>query len=395
MMKQDTITFDRFSFPARELSSQLLEHIRAGMTGYWQYEFDRLKDRSPTLYWHLGIVDGRIVYTGNRMWSVQSSLRTIERYVVNTRTPSVKARLDLLKFKAEDKQLTPAQFLTEAIEAKILDDATMLKALRHKILGDLDIYLLMGSGEAKFVPEPDLAVQLPLAGFDAATLVDEALKRQLLWDTLKSHIPSMNLVPLLVPEMMAKAKISVGQQQRIENLVKSGKSLHTIAVEMARDPLEVADMFARLVGAGVVQFLPSPKNQQISLMAIDDSPLMLAQFQKLLSALGYRVVTCQQAETAIETIFKVMPAAIFIDLNMPGISGFELIKKIRLQPSLAAIPLVILTGEQNLSNRWRAQWSGCEFLTKPLTSQAVRDFRGQLEELLPRLLNRSIPQSSN
>ena len=365
------------------------------MTGYWQYEFDRLKDRSPTLYWHLGIVDGRIVYTGNRMWSVQSSLRTIERYVVNTRTPSVKARLDLLKFKAEDKQLTPAQFLTEAIEAKILDDATMLKALRHKILGDLDIYLLMGSGEAKFVPEPDLAVQLPLAGFDAATLVDEALKRQLLWDTLKSHIPSMNLVPLLVPEMMAKAKISVGQQQRIENLVKSGKSLHTIAVEMARDPLEVADMFARLVGAGVVQFLPSPKNQQISLMAIDDSPLMLAQFQKLLSALGYRVVTCQQAETAIETIFKVMPAAIFIDLNMPGISGFELIKKIRLQPSLAAIPLVILTGEQNLSNRWRAQWSGCEFLTKPLTSQAVRDFRGQLEELLPRLLNRSIPQSSN
>ena len=62
-------------------------------------------------------------------------------------------------------------------------------------------------------------------------------------------------------------------------------------------------------------------------------------------------------------------------------------KQIRQQPELRAIPLTILTGEQKLSNKWRAQWSGCEFLTKPLTAAGIGDFQVQLEELIPRLLN--------
>ena len=124
-------------------------------------------------------------------------------------------------------------------------------------------------------------------------------------------------------------------------------------------------------------------------MAIDDSPLMLTQFDRLVSAMGYSVVVCQEAEKAIETMLRVKPAAVFIDLNMPGISGFKLIEKIRKQPQLSNIPIAILTGEQKVANRWRAQWSGCEFLTKPLTTGAAHDFQVQLEELLPKLLKTS------
>jgi CheY-like chemotaxis protein len=79
---------------------------------------------------------------------------------------------------------------------------------------------------------------------------------------------------------------------------------------------------------------------------------------------------------------------------MPEISGFELVKQIRQHPDLREIPLAILTGEQKLSNKWRAQWSGCEFLNKPLTPAAISDFQIQLEELIPRLLTTPVNNSN-
>ncbi len=160
---------------------------------------------------------------------------------------------------------------------------------------------------------------------------------------------------------------------------------------MAKDTLEIAQMFAKLNQSGLIAFQPPQKDTPAPIMIIDDSPPILAQFQHWVGGMGYPVVICQQSETALATIVEVEPAAIFIDINMPGISGFELVKQIRKQPQLAAIPLVILTGEQKLSNRWRAQWSGCDFLTKPLTSSDVNDFQARIEELLLRLVG--TPQS--
>ncbi len=384
-----TATTDQFSFAARELPQQLLARINAGTSGYWEHQFDRLADRSEPLCWNLGIANGQIVYAGTRLWSSQSLLRVAQRYIFNTRHALVKPRFELLKVKVDEKSLTPMQLLADLKQARIFDDEQLIKAIQIKILDDLDIYLAMGEGEAKFTSDPELPLQLPISGFDPVALFDEAIRRQARWEELKQQIPSMSLVPLLDLEMMVKAKIPEGQQQRIENLVKSGNSLNSIAEEMARDTLEIADMFAKLVRVGAIRFTSLPKNAPMTIVAIDDSPLMLTQFERLLSGMGYSVVVCQEANLAIETMLRVKPAAVFIDLNMPGISGFELIKKIRQQSQLNAIPIAILTGEQKIANRWRAQWSGCEFLTKPLNPGSVKDFQVQLEELLPKLLKTS------
>ena len=74
---------------------------------------------------------------------------------------------------------------------------------------------------------------------------------------------------------------------------------------------------------------------------------------------------------------------------MPEFSGFELVKLIRQQPEIAEIPLVILTGEQKMSNKWKAKWSGCEFITKPLSLAAMDEFQTQLADILQRLLQPS------
>ena len=178
-MSQSIATINQFSFPARELPTKLLEHIRSGDTGYWQHEFDRLVDRQPTFYWNLGIANGQILYSGNRIWSAQMLLRVAERYIPSTRS-SVKAQFETLRCKVQAEKLSSAQLFVMMNQSNIITEAQLLEALRIKILNDLDIYLLMGSGSAKFVAE-DLGNQLPVTGFSLVDLLDEAARRQLQW----------------------------------------------------------------------------------------------------------------------------------------------------------------------------------------------------------------------
>lgn len=373
---------DRFSFQARELSEQLLKHVQNGRTGYWEHQFDRLADREQVIHWNLAIANGQILYAGNRLLSVSSLMKILYRYTLHTRNELVGERFEQLKVTAEQEVWTPVQLLDKMKQIGIVNDAQLIKALKMKVLNDLDTYVLMGSGKATFIPAPDLDRQLPIEGFSPMIILDEAKQRQLQWEKLQQQVPSIHLIPVLNRSALTKANLPAGQQQRIENLVKSQQTLNSIAEDMAKDTLEIAEMFAKFVRVGLVSFQPPKKDTPAPIVVVDDSPLILSQFQHWVGSLGYPVVGCQESETALATIVEVDPAAIFIDINMPGISGFELVKQIRKQPQLAAIPLVILTGEQKLSNRWRAQWSGCEFLTKPLASGDVSDFQARLEELL-------------
>jgi CheY-like chemotaxis protein len=387
MNQFSTTTADQFSFSARELPQQLLKHIHNGKSGYWQHQFDRLATREQAFYWNVGIANGQILYSGSRLWSTQMLLRVLQRYVAQTHGYAVKLQLELLKRQAQAESLSSAQLLSAIEQSNLITVSQLQAALRTKILTDLDIYLLMGSGSARFIAV-DVDRQLPASGFSPIDLLDEAEQRHLKWVQLRQQVPSMKLHPILDRAAMKNANLPDSQQQRIEKLVQPDKTLAAIASGMAKDNLEVAQMFAKLVRIGLVGFKPSQAHPT-TVMVIDDSPVLLAQFNHWVSALGYVVTTCQDANTALTKIAKVKPSIIFIDINMPELSGFELVKQIRQQPDLQEIPLAILTGEQKLSNKWRAQWSGCEFLTKPLTSLGVSAFQVQLEELIPRLLSTS------
>jgi CheY-like chemotaxis protein len=384
-----TTTADQFSFPARELSQQLLEHIQSGAVGYWEHKFDLLAGDGQIPLWNLGIADGQILYSDNRLWSIPSLMKIIHRYLPHVRNKSIEQRLGEISSQAEQQSQTPSELFAQLEKIGMINDVQLQKAIETKILNDLDTYLLMGSGNATFIEDRNSFAQFPILGFQPTILLDKAKQRQIAWEKLQQHVPSMNSMPILNRSALEKANLPVGQQERIESLVKSHQTLNTIAAKMAKDTLEIAEMFAKLATMGLVSFQPQPKNAPAPIMVIDDSLPILLQFQHWVEGLGYSVVICQHSESALAKIFEIEPAAIFIDINMPGISGFELVKLIRKQPRLADIPLVILTGEQKLANRWRAQWTGCEFLTKPLVQASICEFQSQIEKLLFDLVDKN------
>jgi CheY-like chemotaxis protein len=121
------------------------------------------------------------------------------------------------------------------------------------------------------------------------------------------------------------------------------------------------------------------------ILIVDDSPVLLKQFGELLKSWGYKVCLVNDATDATRKILEFRPSVVFMDINMPEINGFDLIKQIRRQPTLSTIPLVLVTAENNMANTFRAKWAHCRFLAKPRASDETQEFREQLRILLREL----------
>ncbi|PZU99727.1 MAG: response regulator [Pseudanabaena sp.] len=115
---------------------------------------------------------------------------------------------------------------------------------------------------------------------------------------------------------------------------------------------------------------------------VDDSTVLLQQMQRLLTGWGYQVDFTDNAEEATDRILEYKPMIVFIDINMPSLNGFDLIKQIRRQRDLATLALVLVTAENSMTNNFRARWANCRFLAKPRLSSDTPKFRDELRNLL-------------
>jgi CheY-like chemotaxis protein len=108
--------------------------------------------------------------------------------------------------------------------------------------------------------------------------------------------------------------------------------------------------------------------------------------QRLLISWGYQVDFTDDAEAATDRILDYKPTIVFIDINMPSLNGFDLIKQIRRQRELASLSLVLVTAENSMTNNFRARWANCRFLAKPRSSSDTPKFRDELRNLLRELV---------
>ncbi|MGQ0653824.1 MAG: adenylate/guanylate cyclase domain-containing protein [Betaproteobacteria bacterium] len=103
------------------------------------------------------------------------------------------------------------------------------------------------------------------------------------------------------------------------------------------------------------------------ILVVDDTPANVKLFSDILSAKGYAVTTAVNGEQALASIAESPPDLVLLDVMMPGISGYEVCKKIRENPATALLPVVMATALDPNQERIKGIEAGADdFLSKPV-----------------------------
>lgn len=111
-----------------------------------------------------------------------------------------------------------------------------------------------------------------------------------------------------------------------------------------------------------------------SVLVVDDTRASAYVLGKLLEALGQRVATYHDADTALQMARTLRPEIIFSDIAMPVVDGYEFARRIRRESTLQHVMLVALTGYGQECDRAASRDAGFDHhLVKPVSMTALRE----------------------
>ena len=108
------------------------------------------------------------------------------------------------------------------------------------------------------------------------------------------------------------------------------------------------------------------------LLIVDDNLTNLKLARVLLAGEGYEVRTAADAEAALRVLEAFRPRLILMDLQMPGMDGFELTRRLKRDPRLAGAVIVALTSYAMKGDEERALAAGCDgYVAKPIDTRTL------------------------
>lgn len=109
-----------------------------------------------------------------------------------------------------------------------------------------------------------------------------------------------------------------------------------------------------------------------SVLVVDDNPHNAKLVAFLLGARGYAVRTAATAEAALAALAEEVPRLILMDLQLPGMDGLTLTRKLKADPRTKDTFIVALTASAMTGDEARALAAGCDaYLTKPIDTRSL------------------------
>jgi two-component system cell cycle response regulator DivK len=101
----------------------------------------------------------------------------------------------------------------------------------------------------------------------------------------------------------------------------------------------------------------------------------------LLSATDYEIMEAESGEQALDAVAKQRPDLILMDIQLPGIDGYEATRRIKADPALRSIPIIAVTSYALSGEEQKARAAGCnEYVPKPYSP---RQLLAKIRQYLP------------
>ena len=118
-----------------------------------------------------------------------------------------------------------------------------------------------------------------------------------------------------------------------------------------------------------------------TILIVEDNALNLKLFSDLLRAHGYAVEGLSDGREVLERARALRPDLVITDIQLPHISGLELIEQLKADRDLAPVPIMAVTAYAGRSDEERVRAAGAEaYVSKPISvARFVEEVRGLLE----------------
>jgi CheY-like chemotaxis protein len=136
-----------------------------------------------------------------------------------------------------------------------------------------------------------------------------------------------------------------------------------------------------------------------SVLIVEDTPINLKVVQFVMRRAGFDVRTATSAEEALEVLKHYHPRVVLTDIQLPGMDGLELIKRLKADPDRRDTIMLALTAFAMKSDEQRAFDAGCDgFITKPIDTRTfptlVRQYIAPNHETPSNIAPASVPEAS-
>jgi CheY-like chemotaxis protein len=116
------------------------------------------------------------------------------------------------------------------------------------------------------------------------------------------------------------------------------------------------------------------------LLVVDDNRDAAESMSMLLQMWGHEVAFVYDGPSALETAEQWRPEAVFLDIGLPGMDGYEVAERMRALPHAKGAVLIAITGYGQDDDRLRSQRAGIEHhLVKPVAPDALRSLIDSLQ----------------
>ena len=112
------------------------------------------------------------------------------------------------------------------------------------------------------------------------------------------------------------------------------------------------------------------KAKDKKVLVVDDDPVVIRLVKEILKNLGYQVETAKDGIDAMVLVKQERPDLIVLDIMMPELNGYDVLRTLKFTDEFKDIPVLLLTSREQELDRRIGEMMGIDYLQKPVNREA-------------------------